>query len=99
MHCKHTLVDISHNAMVFMQEWLLTSISSNALIRIYMTRNTYYSDVAIVQPIDSCNLPKPKMLSMGPSKTLDTIRNSGVIVFNVEEYVKTKEEFFSKHEE
>eukprot|EP01025_Chloroclados_australasicus_P016634 TRINITY_DN1841_c0_g2_i13.p1 TRINITY_DN1841_c0_g2~~TRINITY_DN1841_c0_g2_i13.p1 ORF type:complete len:385 (-),score=9.05 TRINITY_DN1841_c0_g2_i13:2183-3241(-) len=56
------------------------------------------SDVVIMQNIDSCNLPKPKILSMGAEFEPDTIRNSGVMVFHVDEYIKEKKGFFRYNE-
>eukprot|EP01026_Neomeris_dumetosa_P016963 TRINITY_DN1646_c1_g1_i4.p2 TRINITY_DN1646_c1_g1~~TRINITY_DN1646_c1_g1_i4.p2 ORF type:complete len:337 (-),score=20.95 TRINITY_DN1646_c1_g1_i4:2682-3692(-) len=51
------------------------------------------TDVGIVKEINSCNLPKSEVLHIGAEHQLGKIRNTGVLVINVQNYAKYKNEF------
>jgi hypothetical protein len=43
-------------------------------------------DVVFMNNIDSCELPRPRILSIGPESEMGGIGNCGVIYYNVEAY-------------
>jgi hypothetical protein len=45
-------------------------------------------DVIFLEDIDSCTLPRPRILSVGPDAAMGGVGNCGVIYFNVETYTR-----------
>eukprot|EP01025_Chloroclados_australasicus_P005535 TRINITY_DN11702_c0_g1_i5.p1 TRINITY_DN11702_c0_g1~~TRINITY_DN11702_c0_g1_i5.p1 ORF type:complete len:381 (-),score=22.62 TRINITY_DN11702_c0_g1_i5:526-1617(-) len=84
-----------HRAIYFrmdVDEYLTQCVNDSNISNKYVIYTD--TDVGIVQNIDECNIPKPKVFSLGGEFQPDTKVNSGVMIFNVNEYKKHKSAFF-----